>query len=266
MKIIESTFDPITANELHALHQLTKQYHDVYIKVKEEGILSKTIRETIVSKAIQPYRHLHLYTGKKQGDCFQQDFLQQEEDVRHGKLYLMERGSRNFVLENGYYFEEIVKYCCNQRRAAHSLSVASTAKKLARMHGLDESLAYRTGLLHDITKKWSDEEGKQLLEIYARDTLAYDPKVWHSFTAPIVLKTEMNLYDTRILKAIWHHTLGDGNSVYDDILYIADKIEPTRGYDASYEWALSKKSLKQAAHYVLQKSKAYILVKEGKHV
>lgn len=264
MKIIEGSFDPITKAALQRILQEKKQYHDIYIKVQQQGILEKEAREKLLVEAIRPYRHLHLYTGKKSGDSLQ--VVEEEKAARSGMFYKVPKASCRMMIEKGYYFEEIVKNCCNERRAAHSFRVADTAVKLAKMHHLDPMIAYKAGLLHDITKRWSDIEGEKLLQIYAPDCLAYDPKVWHSFTAPIIIQTQMHMHDKRILNAIWHHTLGDGNTDWDHILYIADKIEPGRGYDASYELSLAKKSLSLAADYVLQKSKAYILEKEGKHV
>ena len=74
------------------------------------------------------------------------------------------------------------------------------------------------------------------------------------------------MYDDRLHSVFDDHTLGDGKSDYDAILYIADKIEPLRGYDASKEWEVSRISLQKGAQYVLQKAKAYILKTEGKNV
>jgi nicotinate-nucleotide adenylyltransferase len=68
-----------------------------------------------------------------------------------------------------------------------------------------------------------------------------------------------------VLNAIWHHTLGDGQSDLDRILYIADKIEPTRGYDTSAELALSLKNLKQGAQLVKARQQSYLMEKEGIH-
>ena len=107
---------------------------------------------------------------------------------------------------------------------------------------------------------------QELLAIYYPEGLQYDPKVWHSFTAPFFIQKYLCLHDHQTLNAIWHHTLGDGKSDYDAILYIADKIEPLRGYDASKEWEVSRISLQKGARYVLQKAKAYILKTEGKNV
>ena len=55
------------------------------------------------------------------------------------------------------------------------------------MHHLDAESAYRMGLLHDITKNGMMKR-KELLAIYHPEGLQYDPKVWHSFTAPFFIQ------------------------------------------------------------------------------
>ncbi len=259
MKIIEGPFDPITQEELEYLLKYRKEHKlkTLYVSVTDEGVLSKKQRYDLLKKSFRPYQHLCVYKGKQQKEDLPSIYLEGEEKVRHGCFFLASRGIKKTLNENGYYYEEIAKYLCNGHRYLHSISVAKTAYQLAEMHHLDANKAYRMGLLHDITKRWSDEEGERILSIYQKDCLKYDPKVWHSFTAPIFIQKNLCLNDKTIYHAIWHHTLGDGKSDYDHILYIADKIEPLRGYDTTKEWELSRISLKQAAHYVLEQSNAY---------
>lgn len=262
MRIIEGRFDPITQKELDLLKE--KKEH-MYLKVTNEGVLTVSQRQSLLKAAIKPYKYLHLYTGNKSGEVID-TFDEEEKKVRDGNFTLCALGTKTLIHQYGYYYENVCEAMCNEHRSLHSKSVAKTAALLASYHNLDEDLAYQMGLLHDITKKMCDEDGKKILEVYYPEGLTYDSKVWHSFTAPIICKKYLCITNPKILNAIWHHTLGDGNSEYDHILYIADKIEPTRGYDATYEYNLAKKSLRDCAHYVREKSKKYILEKEGKHV
>ncbi len=259
MKIIQGAFDPITQEELEYLLKYRKenQIKTLYVSVTDEGVLSKKQRYELLKRSFQPYKHLRIYEGNKQTENLPSIYLDAEKKVRCGSFFLASHGIKKMLNEHGYYYEEITKHLCNEHRYLHSISVAKTAMKLAEMHHLDSNKAYRMGLLHDITKRWTDEQGERLLNIYQKECLKYDPKVWHSFTAPIFIKKNLCLCDKTIYNAIWHHTLGDGNSDYDHILYIADKIEPLRGYDTTKEWELSRISLKQAAHYVLEQSNAY---------
>lgn len=266
MKILEGVFDPITQEELEYFldYRKNNQIKDLYISVKEEGILPLNQRIELLKNSIRPYPHLHIYIGNQTKESIPSKYQETEEKVRNGNFYLACKGIRNILNEKGFYYENIAENLCNEHRYLHSISVAKTASKLAEMHNLDKNIAYRMGLLHDITKRWNDEQGEELLKIYYPKGLEYDPKVWHSFTCPFFIKKNLCITDQRILNAIWHHTLGDGCSDYDHILYIADKIEPLRGYDTSKEWDIASRSLKAAAHYVLEESKAYRNKTEGK--
>ncbi len=255
MKIVSAPFDPITNEELNELKQLKKQYRDVYVQVQTEGQLDYNIRIRLLKKALKPYRHLHVYTGFKQADPLTS--IHSETLPRQGYLTHCVNGIRKEILQNGYYFKEIIAFQCNPHRAAHSLSVANVCQQLARAHGLDASLAYRMGLLHDITKNHSDEENKKVIERYYPEVLSMSPKVWHSQTAVIFLKQNFGLHNTHICNAIEHHTLGNGHSDYDAILYIADKIEPTRGYDVTRQMACAKKNLRLAKKMIYEESLNY---------
>ena len=67
----------------------------------------------------------------------------------------------------------------------------------------------------------------------------------------------MGIQDEIILGAVKAHTLGTVRNDYDRILYIADKIEPTRGYDVSKEAELAMRDLKEAFALVFRESEQY---------
>ena len=54
--------------------------------------------------------------------------------------------------------KEDLKKNLKKSRYEHSLSVANTAKKLARIYGVDEDKAYVAGLVHDCAKYANGEE------------------------------------------------------------------------------------------------------------
>lgn len=266
MIIIESTFDPILKEEVEYLKQLRKKTgQDIGVLVKENGHVQAFVRRKLVKRALEPYRHLHLLANGEPNTEFP-DFSEKEKEAREGMFRLIAYGAHGMVLKQGLYLEETVDHMCNAHRAVHSRGVADTCVHLAHVHHMDEQLAYRMGMLHDITKKMSDEEGKKIIAAWKPEWLSISPKVWHSYTAVIWMKQNMGLYDYHILHAIEHHTLGDGHSDWDAILYISDKIEPNRGYDSTKEMKCSENNLQLGAKMVLQESKRYILEKEGIHV
>jgi HD superfamily phosphohydrolase YqeK len=82
---------------------------------------------------------------------------------------------------------------CNPHRYEHSLRVAETARRDCGKAGtLIQILAYQAGLMHDITKAMSHEEGAAYPEsTIGRNGWHYSDKIWHSYTAVIWMKQNM---------------------------------------------------------------------------
>lgn len=261
--IVSGIFDPISQKELQELLQIRRKNHlrDLEVSVYGEGVLDIAKRRRQLVLALKPYRHMHVVD--EEGEHLESI---DEEKIRQGEFRLAAKGIRKELIEKNHYLDVIVDAMCKPSRAAHSRRVAQVCRELAHVHHLDEAKAYRMGMLHDITKKWSDEEGEKVLKIHDPKQLSVSPKVWHSFTAVYWLKENMGLHDPTVLNAIYHHTIGDGRSLYDHILYIADKIEPGRGYDVSRQRKAAEENLVRAAAMILAESKAYIFEKEGIHV
>ena len=266
---ITGSFDPVTSAEIKQIRGLLKTEHldVIYLQAEGDGVLSYQVRMKLLRQAVRPFRRLKAAYPHTVCDYETQMYDPEgEERVRHGYFTEAAVGIRRTLIEKGYYLSEIVNYHCKPKRAAHSVSVADVCRKLAEAHGMDSEQAWRAGMLHDITKKWNDEESERIVRIYYPEMLSYSPKVWHSYTAPVFLYREMGLRDQKILHAIECHTIGNGTGKLDHILYIADKCEPLRGYDCSYQLALSRQDLAAGAAYVLEESRRYILEKEGVHV
>ena len=257
---ISAPFDPITQEELAWILDYRKAHgiREVVLVPLQQGIASVADRLKLLKKAVVPYRHLSVSERPLKDGIFIPEELQEgERIVRQGRYDKSARGIRKDLAERGIYFETSLDALCKPRRAAHSRSVAKVCREIAEVHGMDSEQAWKAGILHDITKAWSDEQGRQLLEVYDPSRLELDAKTWHSFTAPIFLKTVMGIQDRKILQAILTHTLGDGCTDLDYLLYIADKIEPTRGYDAAYETQLAKEDLKAAFDLVMKEAEEY---------
>ncbi len=259
--IFTGIFDPISAQELQEALEWKKEEHlsNVIFEVEGSATLSIEERKKLVELAIKPYRKFKMSYHKKSDDTilYKKASNTHEENIRQGSFYLCNKRVRRELLLKGYYFDSAVKFHCKPRRYEHSLAVRDVCVDLAKAHDLDLRIARTMGILHDITKNKSDEWGKALLDVYEPTITTMSPKVWHSETAIFFLKKEMGLHDQKVLNAIWHHTLGTGKSDYAKILYIADKCEPTRGYDASKEINLSKKSLKEGFDLCIKESEEY---------
>lgn len=121
-------------------------------------------------------------------------------------------------------------------RYVHSLSVAKTARKLARMYDCDDKMARMAGLLHDWDKALLPEHlGKRIAHYdiqVSAETLKEMPWILHGPTAAAVLADEFPEFGEEVYQAIARHTVGaPAMSKLDMIVFVADKIEPTHEVD-----------------------------------
>ena len=133
-----------------------------------------------------------------------------------------------------------VKSRLSGKRFNHTLAVAKMARYLALCCEVDGCVAEAAALLHDVTKELSEDEHLSLLAkegiVLNQDDLD-SPQIWHSYTAPILIKRDFPLFAyPEILSATEKHTVGDGDmQVLDCIIFLADFIEETRTYPSSVQ-------------------------------
>ncbi|MCR4634106.1 MAG: bis(5'-nucleosyl)-tetraphosphatase (symmetrical) YqeK [Erysipelotrichaceae bacterium] len=138
---------------------------------------------------------------------------------------------RKQILNDPELLKIMVRKNIKEKRYLHSLSVAELAEELAEIHHVDPEKAYIAGLLHDVTKYFSEEEHDAYLRYYDPEKLNYPESCKHSFSAKYFLKEKLNFHDKDILNAIYNHTICFSRDALSVILYIADKREPLRGID-----------------------------------
>lgn len=117
----------------------------------------------------------------------------------------------------------------DEERYFHSLGVADCAKKLAKKYGLDEEKAYLTGLIHDCAKCITNDELYLILteKMHCNMCEFLNPKTYHSPAGAYVAQEKFGIEDDEILSAIYCHTTGKvGMSIFEKIIFLADKIEP----------------------------------------
>lgn len=179
--------------------------------------------------------------------------------IRQGyDSYYIPKKIRRYIGKNRLYLQERIQVRMNEKRYQHSLSVADVCVKIARAHHLDEEIAYTMGLCHDFTKYFNLEQSKIFMKYHEPDNMSYSHLVWHGFEGAYEVKRLLGIEDKAILNAIYHHVLGSGKSKYSKILFIADKIDPLRGYDISKQLTLSLKDLDAAFALVKSEQKAFI--------
>lgn len=127
----------------------------------------------------------------------------------------------------------------DDRLYRHSLGVAQAAVSLAERYGADGNKAYLAGIVHDYGKRYS---GRELLKKADQLKLSLDritrqePKLLHAPVGAALLKVELQIGDTGILRAVANHTTGRSNmNRLDKVIYLADYIEEGRNFPGVIE-------------------------------
>lgn len=127
--------------------------------------------------------------------------------------------------------KKYVKSIMSEKRDEHTLGVAKSAKKIAKMYGVSEFDAEVAALLHDCAKNRTIEDMKRV--ITKEEELSEEeynlPEILHGFAGAIYARNLFRIEEKNILNAIKYHTIGRKNmSQLEKVIYISDVIEPGR--------------------------------------
>ena len=128
--------------------------------------------------------------------------------------------------------EEYIDKNFSEKRRVHTYGVRDTALYLAEKYGADSHKAEVAALLHDLYRG----VGVEVLDYHVRH-LALDkkycgnPNLAHGPVAAEMIQRDFGVEDEEIINAVRFHTTGRrGMTLLDEIIYIADAIEPGRSY------------------------------------
>ena len=128
--------------------------------------------------------------------------------------------------------EKKVKKVLNEDRFQHTLGVMYTSAALAMCHGADVEKAQIAGLLHDCAKCIPNDKKLKLCSKYHIEVSEIErqaPSLLHARLGAEVARDEYGIEDEEILGAIcWHTTGKPAMSLLEEIVFIADYIEPMR--------------------------------------
>lgn len=150
-----------------------------------------------------------------------------------------------------------------RKRLDHTMMTVLEAVRLAAAYGADAQKARLAALLHDCIKlpnkeiiDFCDEKGIELT-----DEERESPYLIHSRVGSLLAKDEFGVTDEEVLSAIRLHTLGCvGMTPLDMVVYVADKIEPSREYDGLDEIrSAAYRDLAEAMLMVMRHSAEYTL-------
>lgn len=129
---------------------------------------------------------------------------------------------------------EALQHRLGDKALAHSDAVAEAAASLAEAYGVDVEMARLAGLLHDWCKETSKPE---LIEaamehgIHVTEVDVQRPYLLHGPVGAAELAVSFPGLPEQVLQAVRVHTFGAVEmSDLDRVVYIADMIEPRRGY------------------------------------
>ena len=166
--------------------------------------------------------------------------------------------------ENGEKIYPILRQALSDRRLSHSIFTAYAARQLARRHQLNEDAAALAGILHDCAKCMTLP---QLQTIAKEHRLLLDKETMqsanllHGPVGAVLAESTYGVHNPNVLSAIACHTMGKvGMLPLDMVLYLADKIEPSRrSYPALEETRiLANVSLIAAMHQSLLSTIDYL--------
>ena len=128
--------------------------------------------------------------------------------------------------------EKKLKNTLDEERYRHTLGVSYTAAAIAMAHGYDVEKARLAGILHDCAKSVPKEKRIPMCEEYGievTDCERENTGLLHSKLGTVVAGRDYGITDQEIHGAIrWHTTGRPEMTLLEQIIYIADYIEPNR--------------------------------------
>lgn len=160
---------------------------------------------------------------------------------------------------------QIVKEHLPEHRYIHTIGVTDTAIILARRYGGDEKKAELAGIFHDYAKYREKKEMKNIIvkEKMPNDLLLYSSELWHAPVGAYLVKKEVGITDEEILNAIRFHTTGrPGMTILEQVVFLADYIEPNRTFPGVEEVReLAEKDLDAAIIAAIRNTIQFLLTK-----
>ena len=159
-----------------------------------------------------------------------------------GGAELLDDGVYSLIIKNRWYaakpelqwLREKVRPYLTEKRARHVAGCEEQAVKLARRWGADVYEAAEAGILHDITKKLSDEEQLIMCDKYGIILDAAErrnPRILHARTGAALARELFGIPDGIYSAIRWHTTGKPDMSLMEKVIYLADFTEPTRDFE-----------------------------------
>lgn len=246
-----------TLQEIYPQHQFTwvigSDQANQFSKWKEAEALLKRIPFLVIARdktdTIRPDMRLIAILGI--------DHLSSTH-VRHGMLTDTTKAVLRYIFDHELYLETIAKSYVSEKRWIHVKEVEKLALELGSYHHLNAHQIRLAALFHDCTKLWLKETQQQWLSFVNPSYVKEPMPIWHQKTGAAFVKRVLGIKDKVIISAIANHVTGQKGHLITQVIFIADKCEPSRDYDVSEELALAKIDLDKAAALVSHKQADYL--------
>lgn len=154
------------------------------------------------------------------------------------------------------------------KRYVHSVNVAETASRLAKIYGCDARKAFIAGLVHDCARELDRPRLLACLEeegIVADEVTLGIRELLHGPAAVNICRRVFGIEDEEVLSAVRYHTTGRENmTLLEKIIYLSDFIEPSRSFEGVEQLRkLAVKDLDKALLLAFNSSIEYLISKNG---
>ena len=139
-----------------------------------------------------------------------------------------------YIGEHRLYNIKTMQNYISDKRLDHCLSVAKLAYEIAKANHLEHAHRYyAAALFHDVGKLRDVDKEREIVEKHFPEYKDMPEFSYHQFVSAYIAENEFGVKDESMLKAIKFHATGTNDmDIMGKIVYAADKIEPTRGFDS----------------------------------
>lgn len=167
----------------------------------------------------------------------------------------------NYIINYNLYLKSQIKQYLDEDRYNHTLSVAKTAlyiNKKAKL-GLNPYDVEKAALLHDIAKNLKKDKAYNILQSNYPCYIHEEQNIIHQYIGQLLAKENFHVHNDDILNAIKYHTTGRKNmSLLEKLIFVSDKIEPSRNYDTSELMKNCLNNFENGFKLVLKNNKEYL--------
>ena len=170
-----------------------------------------------------------------------------------------------YIGEHRLYNIKTMENYISEKRLDHCLSVAKLAYEIAKANNLEHPHRYyAAALFHDVGKLRDVDREREIVVKYFPEYKDMPEFSYHQFVSAYIAENEFGVKDESMLRAIKFHATGiDNMDLMGKIVYAADKIEPTRGFDSSDLIKAMMKNAEKGFIKVLKANKEFLEKNRG---